>query len=502
MPAKKLSPKVIVTNRSALTAKYGGAGVAKIDAALKALVKADAARGFATRVIDLSRAGSKRKKVTDPADPAENKSAIDGVAKALRPEYLVLLGSKDVIPYQDLKNPLYDALDPDGDNDQYAYGDLPYACEAPYSRNIKDFLGPTRVVGRIPDLTGASSPGYLVRLLELAAAAKPGPVPKDAFALSTWTWQKSTRASVRPLLDVAPGVLTSPKSGPTYAPARLGAGLHFVNCHGSDHDRRFLGESASEQFPTAMDSRKLAGLKRGSVAAFECCYGAELYDPADAGGDMSISNAYLKAGVHGVVASSTIAYGPPDDNANADVICRVFLEKLIAGASLGRAFLEARLTLVANQSVVDPYNSKTLAQFVLLGDPSIHPFAVAAEDTRPTKVALAERTQRRVRLAKSGERLGKTAAYTVPVAKPDARTRRLRDALRKRVHRKFEHVRAFTVRDPAPPKELAKAKGRKQPQRVFVAVREKKRDELVYKLIGLLAYEVDGQLVTMELESR
>ena len=92
---------------------------------------------------------------------------------------------------------------------------------------------------------------------------------------------------------------------------------------------------------------------------------------------MSIANQYLAKGAAGVVASTTISYGPADDNANADWICQFFIEQVLRGASLGRAFLEARLAYVRKQSVVDPYDEKTLAQFVLLGDPSLHPFVEA-----------------------------------------------------------------------------------------------------------------------------
>jgi len=44
-----------------------------------------------------------------------------------------------------LTNPAFD--DPD-DPDKFAYGDLPYACDTKYSRDIATFKGPTRVVVR------------------------------------------------------------------------------------------------------------------------------------------------------------------------------------------------------------------------------------------------------------------------------------------------------------------------------------------------------------------
>ena len=98
--AKKapLSSKVIVSNRTALVGKYGKDGVAAIEDAVAKLTKADAARGFATRLVYLDRKARKRPKVSDPTDQVENKAAVDGVVKAFMPEYLVLLGSHDVVP--------------------------------------------------------------------------------------------------------------------------------------------------------------------------------------------------------------------------------------------------------------------------------------------------------------------------------------------------------------------------------------------------------------------
>ena len=48
------------------------------------------------------------------------------------------------------------AYKPPDDDDNPAWGDLPYACDAPYSRDPARFVGPTRVVGRLPDLVGAN----------------------------------------------------------------------------------------------------------------------------------------------------------------------------------------------------------------------------------------------------------------------------------------------------------------------------------------------------------
>jgi hypothetical protein len=164
-----MSTKVVVTNVAALRAKYGS-GLSTVLEAVGKLAAADKLRGVETRLVALDEAKQMGDlggtAVTKAADPKQNKGAIDGVYAALKPDYLVLLGATDVIPHQDVRNPAFSSEDPD----RYAYGDLPYACDTPYSQKVGDFTGPTRVVGRIPDVTGASDVGYLRNVLAIASA--------------------------------------------------------------------------------------------------------------------------------------------------------------------------------------------------------------------------------------------------------------------------------------------------------------------------------------------
>ena len=507
--ANTRSSKLLVTNRSALMTKYGSAGVAAIEKAVKALAAADAARGFDTRLVYLDGPALGSARVTDAADPAENKAAVDALARKHRPEYLVILGAPDVVPYQDLKNKLHDPADLDSDPDRFSGSDLPYACEAPYSQDVTRFLGPTRVVGRIPDMAGADTPSYLIALLKASAAAKPATRPDSCFALTAKVWVKSTKMSVRNIMGAVPVVLTSPTAGPGFATTQLRERVHFVNCHGNASDHRFSGEFPKDTYSTAMDSRKLAGVGAGTVAAFECCFGAELYDPAGLPA-MSIANQYLLNGAAAVVAATTIAYGPADDNANADWICQFFIEQVLRGASTGRAFLEARLAYLRKQSVADPYDEKTLAQFVLLGDPSLHPFVEAQTTPRGATspaakaVAHAARQQRRVGLMKAGQRLAKETAYTVPRGKAAARAG---GQAMSKVRRRFKHVRVFEVREPAASRRVVGKALTTMPKarRVFVATRRRSKPTAANPtpaIDGLLAYEVNGTVVSIVLQSR
>ena len=197
MPSKV--DKVIVTNRRALQAKYDDGGSKKIEAAIKNLITADKERGLTATLIYIDDAAQmkalKGLAVTKAGDPQQNKRAIDGIYHAVTPDYILILGAADVVPHQDLKNPAHSNNDPD----EFAYGDLPYACEASYSHDPKDFFGPTRVVGRLPDLTSGKDPQYLLGLLQTAATYKT-PALTDYqrfFGISAQVWEDSTNLSLR-----------------------------------------------------------------------------------------------------------------------------------------------------------------------------------------------------------------------------------------------------------------------------------------------------------------
>ena len=425
-----MDDKIIVTNLSALKAKYKS-GTSKIKTACASLIAADKKRGLATRVINIDDAQAMQKvggtAVTNPKDPRQNKRAIDAVFKKLRPDYLLILGSIDVIPHQDMKNPVFS---PGDDDDEIAYGDLPYACEAAYSKKPEAFLGPTRVVGRLPDLTGATDPAYLVDLIKTAANFKSSPIADYAgyFGISTAVWEGSTRMSLDNLFGFNTDLNLSPTKGPAWTAATLKKKLHFINCHGAPATPQFFGQKG-KSFPVSHDAKLIKNkIVEGTVAAVECCYGGELYDSFTfANGQMGIGNAYLAGKAYGFFGSSTIAYGPPDDNGAADLICQFFLKHVMEGASLGRAALEARQEFAGSSPNLDPVDLKTLAQFSLLGDPAVVPIEVSTPHVVATPKAKSmsfaidpktiERGERRQQLHTKGLWLAKNQACAVSDAK-------------------------------------------------------------------------------------
>ncbi len=407
-PATTKTDKVIVTNLSALNKKYGDTGRQKIQNAVQDLIAADKTRGLITPFFSLDDLATMQQfnaaPVTIPTDPKQNKDAVDAIYKALAPDYILILGSIDIIPHQNLKNPMF-STDQDGDPDKFAFGDLPYSCEFSYSQKPGDFFGPTRVVGRLPDITGVKDPQYLIDLLKIAATYKETDSEqyRPYFGISAEIWKDSTKSSISNIFGNSKDLKIVPPKGPKWDAPLLNRFAHFINCHGSLADSHFYGQPASgaERYPIALDATNLKNnVSEGTVAAAECCYGAQLFDPAQNDGQSGICNTYLGNKAYGFFGSTTIAYGPSDSNDQADLICQYFLQSLLQGASLGRATLEARQKFINTADMSDPSNIKTIAQFNLYADPSVTPIKPRLASTKdiggaaPMKLRL-ERVERR-----------------------------------------------------------------------------------------------------------
>lgn len=453
--------KVIVTNVSALRAKYGDK-FTRVKAAITAMIAADAGRDLVTRLIaidsqtDMARVGGKP--VTSADDQAGAKAAVDAIYAHDRPDYIMLLGARDVVPHIHLANP----MPPDDEEDPDVPSDVPYACEAPFSRKPQDFLGPTRVVGRLPDLTGADEPSYLVKVLGTAATFVCRD-PKDYathFALTNQLWRRSTRKSVIKLFGDDTRLFSSPPHGPQWTDEQMAPRVHFINCHGASASPHFFGER-SGTFPVSHSARLLLSkVSKGSVVAAECCYGADLYAPSHAHGQMGISNAYLGEDAYGFFGSTTIAYGPSTGQGQADLICQFFLSQVLDGASLGRAALEAWHRFVSQYSHTDPSDLKTAVQFLLLGDPSVQPVKAEPHAFSGSKVVKGAvksgllkpeaREFRRERLVRTGTNLIRTVGAAVPAkVRMPAATRRFLERAARESGIQRPTFKSFRVRFPS-----------------------------------------------------
>lgn len=502
-----MDDKIIVTHRGALRAKYGAAGLVQIKGAIDALVAADAKRGLSTRLVHLDDATAMKRygarAVTDATDPKQAKDAVDAIFRKADPDYLMILGATDVVPHQDLRNPTYD---PPDDPDAEAWGDLPYACDAPYSRDIEAFKGPTRVVGRLPDLDGAREPSHLLAVLGHAAGHKTRPAEefRAYFGLSADSWKKSTALSLTNVFGEAKALTLAPPSGPRHPAKRLAPLAHFINCHGAQADPTFYGERGNAQPPSLSSTAIRGKIRPGTVATAECCYGAQLYDSVTLAIALPICQHYLLQGAAGYFGSSTIAYGPAAGNGAADLITQYFLAAVLGGASLGRAALVARQRFVQQTSELDPVDLKTLAQFSLLGDPSLVPAVVESPTGVPKGIdpAVAGKLGRSDNRAKARE-LGQFLDATKPTAARKApkapRTPTVRAALaniaREAGIAPDKDFTAFSVKRPAGGRARG-AKSAGHASRYYVAVSKPGAGAAAdARSVAAVAREVDGRIV-------
>jgi len=370
--------KVLITNVLELKQKYGAHGYRRVRGALSDLVAADSSRCLKTQLVDISdpsQMGSyNAKAVTNPCSEVQNKNAIDSIYAAIKPHYLVLVDGPDVIPHILLDNKRIP-----GDEDKNVPSDLPYASDERFTdikRDAMVYAAATRVVGRLTGVTGSNNPAFLVSQIKNAAIFK-SRRRKDYlshFAISGYSYRKSTERSVDNIFRSARMKISPPTESPKIGKRTMAPLSHFINCDGQKGDPNFYGYRNNQRPVVSMTSEAVVeNAKRNTIVAAECCYGAHLFAPTAAGGKLPIANAYLKAGAIAFFGSTTVAYGSSDGNGSADLIAQYFLIEVLGGASIGRACLQARQNFVRSQKMENPVNLKTLAQFILLGDPSLQP---------------------------------------------------------------------------------------------------------------------------------
>jgi hypothetical protein len=405
--------KLYVSNIGALTAKYG-ADAQQISDALDALVQADAGRGLTSYVAYLDVPEGQMTPVSSPDDHVETKVAIDEWFVLCAPDYLVIVGGIDIVCMHPLANPM-------DDDDAEVPSDLPYSCSAQTSPSIARFVAPDRIVGRIPDLTGTADAGLFVALLRSAAApvSIAPPAPDTVFAVAAQKWE----AAGQNLLDIGQvwpmSLHTTPPVGPDWPPDDLHRSWHVLSCHGAPGTPAFFGEDLAGHYPEAVEADRLEGeIAPGTVCVTGSCYGAELYPPSVTNTGVGIPFAYLGQGAAAFTGSTTIAYGNDDYAYGCDELCGYLLSFYLDGGSAGRALLEARLRFVGAHPDLAPEEQKTLAQFVLYGDPERHFFTPPPADPDGARV---ERREIRAGLLAEAHRVEATTRPALARSTPSAR---------------------------------------------------------------------------------
>jgi hypothetical protein len=400
------SVKLSVTVKYRLEGKYDSAALKKIYAAIERWKNEDSKRGVYTLNIavddpeDMKEWGAAP--VSGEATPEKIKQAIDDLWKKITPtpDYLVLFGAHDIVPMFEVTNPtnLWKK-----DDDQTVLTDNPYASTKRFRRSDqKSYLIPNRVIGRIPDMLSDPDPAWFVDYLKTATKWK----SRDAstynrpYAICTAEAKDAGMACIqqafaKPTLPLFACPPTSDISTP--ARHRLAKRLHMIKCHGNPGDPAFWGYRTSDQDKPAITSETLKlRLKPATVVATMCCFGAQIFSPKDAD-TWPLASTYLRKGALGFVGSTMKAWVGLADMSGADWIVTDYLRRVLEGASIGRAFLESKQDnpgyYYTRGRVQGIQEEKTLIEYILLGDPSIHP--VSSVPDSANLLAVQERRQRR-----------------------------------------------------------------------------------------------------------
>ena len=370
---------LIVSSRHRLWQRHGSEGVFAIERAVGDLCAAMAARGIAGTplyVDDSPLLTALGVLPADPADPADVARVIRDVAARLswteeEARHILILGDDGIVPFFRLPNP-------SDDDDAHVLSDHPYGAGARRS------LGEARGVGRMPDvgldalLTALSAASAAHRAI--AAGGTPS-LAGEAWGYSASIWKRAARGAYAAVgeprnLRLSPPLSHRDRPGPG-ADGRLPR-FRYFNLHGLVDSPDWFGQvdpsfpADYPPFPVALQPGDLPD-PAGAVVVAECCYGAHLEgrDVAD-----SVALSHLAGGALAFYGATGVAYGGLDGPlVAADLLAFHLWQALREGLSAGSALARAKALLVsdamARQGYLDGEDEKTVAGFVLYGDPSL-----------------------------------------------------------------------------------------------------------------------------------
>lgn len=383
--------KLIITHYENLKRKYKDVQVEnpddalqKIEERLKSLIQFDAVRGIETIIVYLDKDETLgTRKVTSPTDDVQFKGAVDAACRVYKPDYLVILGAQDIVPHIRLQHPVYCSRT---DYRKHLFSDMPYACEKEYSERGSDFLSPTRVVSRIPDVFNNAALGIIYLLSSLDAVMK---IPTRDVPVYLDSWTVCTGLRKKPMggileiiyadTDMIPIPAVCPPATsdwPTDTYERL-THIHLLN--GIPQSHLLYGEDDAHTRPVAIDLTLLnQNIQAGCIALERASYGGALYQPKGRA-ELPLVNAYLSSGAACVLGSTAVNYSNTEKMISADHLVAQFFLNLY-NRTVGDAFLISRQWLLKNKYLLTTNDMAMFLGFTLYGDASAFPMGDAQPD--------------------------------------------------------------------------------------------------------------------------
>jgi hypothetical protein len=387
---------ILLTSRKRLASIYGREALQKIDQCFQDILRSKRAlSGWSAHLADVDDAESLEPFGLEPVDPAnawQVKTLVTGIDAAIAKKgemigALQIVGGHEVIPFHRLPNPTDDD-DPDVPSDN------------PYASRDENYFVPEWPVGRMPT---PSDPQAAFLLGLLRKAAEPASQTRITFAQTLFTvvrrlfrpaaakfqtgsactaavWKKASLEVFRPIASGA-SMLVAPPTNSTTLPAEFltQPKYSYFNLHGMENGPQWLGQKDARtkgpvdvEFPIVLNPGKITGAGKAPVVVFsEACYGANILQKGV--GD-AVSLSLLAAGTRALAGSTKISYGAAAAPLiAADLLGRLFLQNCQSGIPAGESLRLAKLAFAEEmnrrQGFLDPEDQKTLASFILLGDP-------------------------------------------------------------------------------------------------------------------------------------
>ncbi len=360
--------------------------------------------GIASEAILVDDAGSLAPFGLGPVSSCEAisiKRLLDGLADVLdlrgfQLTSVLIVGGDAIIPFYRLPNP---TEDPDAE----VPTDAPYACH-----NDGELI-PDRLVGRMlhsergaTDMlllqlgtalqarlnasrsTRALKAGlHTPRLFDWLIGKRPSSEPVRSFGYAASVWRRAAQ-HVFSVIGPAQALRLAPPLGRAEAAALLNQirpRLAYFNLHGLPDSPHWYGQRDPQfaadypPFPVALSPADIN--YPAEVVFTAACYGIPM---AGREATTSIALRWMQNGTWALVGSTTIAYGGLDKPlVGVDLLGQLFWEQIVAGRSAGEALRQAKIGFVnqmqQRQGYLDGEDQKTLASFILLGDPLLAPLA-------------------------------------------------------------------------------------------------------------------------------
>lgn len=367
-----MASKIIVTNKMALEAKYGKTGSDSVLLTLNTMVAMDRQmRNIPSFVLllddknQMSLYGAKN--VIDPQDERQVKETIDKICKNIKPDYILLLGGRDIIPHQHLVHP--------GDPQKQVESDLPYACSTTYHTSVDAYLKPERMVSRLPDTTknteGADGTKFVKVILDACRQnARDRKDYEKCFAVSAADFKSFRLKNIKEWFSDSQEMECCPPHNNVWSREQYDCLIHYFALYGFPDQSEWFEDK--EKTKTAYDCKNgNMHLENGTIVISQCSYGAQLFEHIR---KQPICNVYMENKACAFLGS-TGECSPGSAGNKEDVLIAAFLREIKNGKSIAQAFLRARKDLITDLGHASIEEKLVMAQWVLYGDGCIQPMS-------------------------------------------------------------------------------------------------------------------------------